>query len=247
MSRAKKAPTAPTPTAETTETVASIKGFSTSWTCRGFQYAPGQTYEMTGPARHCASGFHACDAEAHPLDVFGYYSPAGSRFADVTQGGQISRSDSDSKIASTRITIGAEIHLHELVQRAIRWVFDRSKPEGETATGYQGAASATGDRGAASATGYQGAASATGYQGAASATGDQGAASATGDRGAASATGDRGAVMGMAGCALFLVYRDPDSGEILHAWAGIAGRDGIEPGVWYSLDESGSPVRVEGR
>ncbi|UZO91727.1 DUF7666 domain-containing protein [Roseomonas mucosa] len=220
MSRAKKAPTAPTPTAETTETVASIKGFSTSWTCRGFQYAPGQTYEMTGPARHCASGFHACDAEAHPLDVFGYYSPAGSRFADVTQGGQISRSDSDSKIASTRITIGAEIHLHELVQRAIRWVFDRSKPEGETATGDQGAASATGD---------------------------QGAASATGGRGAASATGGRGAVMGMAGCALFLVYRDPDSGEILHAWAGIAGRDGIEPGVWYSLDESGSPVRVEGR
>ena len=118
-----------------------------------------------------------------------------------------------------------------------------------SATGTSGAASATGYGGAASATGYSGAASATGYSGAASATGDSGAASATGDRGAASATGDRGAamasgyegrVMGAKGCALFLVQRDIN-GKILHAWAGIVGRDGIEPDTWYTL-KGGKPV-----
>ena len=130
-----------------------------------------------------------------------------------------------------------------------------------SATGYQGAASATGYRGAASATGYQGAASATGDQGAASATGDHGAASATGYRGAASATGYRGAasatgdqgaamscgvsgsVRGAAGNALFLVERGEDY-EIVNVWAGIAGRDGIEPDTFYTLRD-GQPVKLE--
>ena len=122
-----------------------------------------------------------------------------------------------------------------------------------SATGFQGAASATGFQGAASATGYQGAASATGYHGAASATGEQGAASATGSRGAASATGEQGIAlaggyegkaMAAEGCALFLVSRDYDTGKIIHAWAGIAGRDGIKPLVWYTLGVDGEPVEA---
>ena len=76
------------------------------------------------------------------------------------------------------------------------------------------------------------------------AVGPSGAASATGPSGAASATGVCGAVMGANGCALFLVYRTPHSGEIMHAWAGIAGRGGIKPLVWYRLNESGQPVEI---
>jgi hypothetical protein len=49
--------------------------------------------------------------------------------------------------------------------------------------------------------------------------------------------------MGKDGCALFLVYRDPnDNWNIKHAWAGIAGRDGIKAETWYSLNENGKPV-----
>ena len=76
----------------------------------------------------------------------------------------------------------------------------------------------------------------------ASATGYCGAASATGDQGAASATGKYGQVSGIAGTALFLVERD-DDWNIIHAWAGIVGKDGIEPSTWYTLRD-GKPTKV---
>src|SRR6185437_7286967 len=159
------------------QSVISYKGFNQDWTCRDYQFEVGKSYEMDGKIEACERGFHACE---HPLNVFDYYPPSLSRFAEVTQSGALARHDGDTKIASAKITINCELSIGELVKRAVKYVFDRAKPEGETATGDWGAASATGDQGAASATGYQGAASATGAQGAASATGARGAASATG-------------------------------------------------------------------
>jgi hypothetical protein len=50
--------------------------------------------------------------------------------------------------------------------------------------------------------------------------------------------------MGAEGCALFLVYRDPETYDIKHAWAGIAGQNGIEALCWYMLDADGKPVKV---
>ncbi len=182
--------------------IEAIKSFDANLRCRDFQFEIGKTYTQDGEIVICENGFHAI--EGHPLEVFNYYAPAFSRFAIVECSGNIARNEGDdSKIASASITIKAELRLHELIQRAVKWVFARAKPENSSsatggqgaasATGYQGAASATGDQGAASATGHQGAASATGYEGAASATGGQGAASATDDQGAASATGYQGA------------------------------------------------------
>ena len=176
------------------------KGMDQNMQCLGFQYEVGKEYEHTGPLKCCPSeeeakkgigGFHACE---YPLDVFNYYPPAGSRFFEVEQSGKLSKSDDDSKVASTKIKIGAEISIAGLVKAAVEYTKERgTEVPGGHATGYRGAASATGYQGAASATGYQGAASATGNRGAASATGYRGAASATGDRGAASATGYQGA------------------------------------------------------
>ena len=240
------------------EVITTYKGFDNNLQCRGFQYAIGETYEHDGEAKACNSGFHACE---YPLDVLGYYAPAGSRFAIVEQSGQLSRHDDDSKVASTKIKVTAEIGLPGLIKAAIEYTMKRAKPEGgstatgcqgaASVTGYQGAASATGNLGAASATGYRGAASATGYQGAASATGNQGAASVTGYRGAASATGDQGAamasgyagrVMGKDGCALFLVERN-DEYEIIATWSGIAGKNGVKAETWYTLRD-GKPMEV---
>ena len=166
------------------------KGFDKDLKCRGFQYEIGKEYE-TDKAVACETGFHACE---YPLDVLGYYPPNDSRYCEVEQSGETDKRGDDTKVASTKIRIGAEIGIAGLVKAAIEYTKERAtEVKGGRTSQDQGAASATGDCGAASATGDQGAASATGDRGAASATGDRGAASATGDCGAASATGDRGA------------------------------------------------------
>ena len=211
------------------------KGMDKDMKCRGFQYEVGGEYE-TDKAKACECGFHACE---YPLDVFNYYPPAGSRFFEVEQSGSISKSDEDTKVASTKIKIGAELSITGLVKAAVEYTKERcTQDEGASATGIRGAASATGDQGAASATGYQGAAYATGRQGAASATGYQGAASATGKASAAMACGIEGKAMGNIGCALFLVERGEHDGEtypIVSVKAVIVDGENVKPGVWYTL------------
>ena len=214
--------------------VHSVKGFDRDLKCRGFQFEPGKTYTVTGKIEACKNGFHACE---NPLDILQYYPAGSSRFFTVEQSGDIARHSEDSKIASAKIIIGIELSISDMVKRAVEWVFSRSKPEGETATG---------DSGAASATGYSGAASATGDSGAASATGYSGAASATGKHSVAVASGKDGRAMAAEGCAICLVNRDPNTGEIRHIRASKVGENGILPDVWYSLSDAGEFVKVEG-
>ena len=164
------------------------KGFNKDMTCRGFQYEEGKEYEEE-TADACHSGFHACE---YPLDCFSHYSPDESVYHEVEQSGEFDRDGDDSKVASTKIKIGARLDISGLVKAAIDFTMSRVKKEVESDEHY-GASSATGDYGASSATGYKGASSATGYKGASSATGNYGASSATGDCGASSATGDCGA------------------------------------------------------
>jgi hypothetical protein len=217
------------------DVIVSYKGFDANWQCRGYQFEVGKTYEHQGEVKACSGGFHACE---HPLNVFAYYAPALSRFAVVEQSGDLSRHD-DTKVASRRITIKAEIGIPGLVKAAIEYVTSRCKPvdpeSPASATGDQGAASATGDQGAASATGTWGAASATGTWGAASATGYQGAASATGDQGAASATGDQGAASatGYQGAASATGYQGAASATGYQGAASATGYQGAASATGY--------------
>ena len=227
------------------ETIKSYKGFDKDLKCRGFQYEVGKEYEMEGPVKACQSGFHACEA---PIDVLAYYAPATSRYCEVEQSGETSRDGKDTKVASSKIKIGAEIGIPGLVKAQIEWVKTKTHEEkgghatgdygAASATGYQGAASATGDYGAASATGDYGAASATGGRGAASATGYQGAASATGKDGVAMACGFAGKVRGSIGNAMFLVERGKWNGEtfpILNVAAFVIDGEKYRPNTWYTL------------
>ncbi|WP_458783070.1 DUF7666 domain-containing protein, partial [Phocaeicola dorei] len=165
------------------------KAFDKDLSCRGFKYEVGKEYEETGDIKACEKGFHACP---YPLDVFGYYAPAGSRFCEVEQSGKIDDSESD-KVCSSKIRIGAELDIRGLVKAAISFVKERCTNEcnaepGKPATAGDSGAATAGDYGAATA-GNRGAATAGDY-GAATA-GNRGAATA-GDRGAATA-GNRGA------------------------------------------------------
>ena len=146
------------------EVIKSYKGFNKDMTCRGFQYEENKEYEEK-EAVACETGFHACE---YPLDCLSYYKPAESVYHEVEQSGKLSRNSNDSKIASTKIKIGAKLSIAGLVEAAIEYTKERVKPEANS-DDYKGASSATGDYGASSATGNCGASSATGYKGASSA------------------------------------------------------------------------------
>ena len=155
--------------------VKSYKGFNKDMTCRGFKYEEGKEYEEPS-VEICDHGFHACE---YPLDCLEYYAPNKSVYHEAEQSGEIQKQSDDSKVASTKIKIGAEISIAGLVKAAIEYTTERTKKESDN-DDQSGASSATGDYGASSATGDYGASSATGYKGASSATGDYGASSATG-------------------------------------------------------------------
>ena len=174
------------------------KAFDKDLSCRGFKYEVGKEYEETGDIKACEKGFHACP---YPLDVFGYYAPAGSRFCEVEQSGKIDDSESD-KVCSSKIRIGAELDIRGLVKAAISFVKERCTNEcnaepGKPATAGDSGAATAGDYGAATA-GYRGAATAGNY-GAATA-GDSGAATA-GNYGAATAGNSGAATAGDSGAA----------------------------------------------
>jgi hypothetical protein len=173
-----------------------FKGFDKNLQCRGFQYEPGKSYEEPR-ANLCHGGFHACE---RPLDVFGYYPPATSRYAEVDLDGVTEQRDGDSKRVGTKITIGAEFSIPLLAKAHFEYVkshttFEHTDPKQATA-GFKGAATA-GDSGAATA-GDSGAATAGNY-GAATA-GNYGAATA-GDSGAATAGFKGAATAGFKGAA----------------------------------------------
>ncbi|EIL7302518.1 hypothetical protein LL864_000253 [Salmonella enterica] len=199
-----------------TKEIVTFKGFNKDLTCRDFQFAIGETFHHDGKVEACGSGFHACEC---PFDVFSYYPPAESRYAETISFGVIDREEEgDTKIASASITIKSELTLPQFIQRGIEWIWSKIDKSLEqqimtgdwsaatntgdwsaatntgnrsaaTNTGDWSAATNTGNRSAATNTGYQSAATNTGYQSAATNTGNQSAATNTGNRSAATNTG----------------------------------------------------------
>ena len=142
------------------EIIKSYKGFNKDMTCRGFQYEEGKEYEEE-TADVCNSGFHACE---HPLDCLNYYSPNESVYHEVEQSGEFDRGEDDSKVASTKIKIGARLDISGLVKAAIDFTMSRVKKEAGSDE-YYGASSATGYKGASSAEDKDAVAVAWGYKG----------------------------------------------------------------------------------
>lgn len=132
------------------------KGFNPDMTCRDFKYGEGKDYEEQGDIKACNKGFHFC---LHPLDIFGYYSPANgvmNKFHEVEGSGDMDVDTDDTKIACSKIHIGAELSIKSIVDAAIKFTFERCKwTKDKNATGNYGAASATGKDGIALAAGYQ--------------------------------------------------------------------------------------------
>ncbi|ECE8649220.1 hypothetical protein EWE24_02050 [Salmonella enterica subsp. enterica serovar Weltevreden] len=254
-----------------TKEIVTFKGFNKDLKCRDFQFEIGKTFHHDGKVEACGSGFHACEC---PFDVFSYYSPADSRFAETISFGITDREeDGDTKIASASITIKAELTLPQFIQRGIEWIWSKIDKSLEqqimcgdcsaatntgdcsaaTNTGNRSAATNTGDCSAATNTGDCSAATNTGYCSAATNTGDCSAATNTGNRSAAEVSGSQsvaaafgieGKARASEGGAIVLCYRDED-GELIHIRASKVGENGIMPNTWYQLNEDGEFVACE--
>ena len=231
------------------------KAFDKDLSCRGFKYEVGKEYEETGDIKACEKGFHACP---YPLDVFGYYAPAGSRFCEVEQSGKIDGSESD-KVCSSKIRIGAELDIRGLVKAAVSFVKERCTNEcnaepGKPATAGDSGAATAGDRGAATA-GNRGAATAgdsgaatAGNYGAATA-GNYGAATArgkasTGSNGLSVARGNNVRVKGGIGSILVIAEEREDTYDIVDWKAVLVDGEVVKADTWYRL-ENGELVEVD--
>ena len=242
--------------------IISYKGMDSKMQCRGMQYEVGKEFSVDGDIECCGNGLHACE---RPLDVFGYYAPGtGARYFRVEQSGEMARDASDSKVASRKMRVDAEIGIPGLVKAHIEYVkthttTEHTDPERATAgyrgaatAGYRGAATAgncgaatAGDSGAATA-GYCGAATA-GYRGAATAgycgaatAGDSGAATSRGSasvgaNGIACARSDAPMARGGMGAVLVLVEEPSDSYNIAHWKAVEVDGKTVKADTWYRL------------
>ncbi|ECO2276477.1 hypothetical protein DBR69_05790 [Salmonella enterica subsp. enterica serovar Newport] len=200
-----------------TKEIVTFKGFNKDLTCRDFQFAIGETFHHDGKVEACGSGFHACEC---PFDVFSYYPPAESRYAETISFGVIDREEEgDTKIASASITIKSELTLPQFIQRGIEWIWSKIDKSLEQQI-------MTGNRSAATNTGYRSAAEVSGSQSVAASLGIEGKARAS------------------EGGAIVLCYRDED-GELIHIRASKVGENGIMPDTWYQLDEDGEFVECE--
>ena len=88
------------------------KVFNPDWTCRGFQYAVGETYKHDGEISICNKGFHFCRKAA---DCFGYYKfDPSNKVAEVEAVGLV-ESDGDKSVTN-EIRIVREIPWADLLE-----------------------------------------------------------------------------------------------------------------------------------
>ena len=172
--------------------------------CRGFQYIEGETY-TTERAVLCKTGFHAC---LEPMDVLGYYHPStGAVIHEVEVAddavGHEPHELRDSKVATTRITVGARIDIMGMVKAHLGLVWDRvakvraAKPNQYSSgdqsiaatSGYRSIAATSGYRSTAATSGYLSTAATSGYRSIAATSGDQSIAATSGYRSTAATSG----------------------------------------------------------
>ncbi|MDL4128716.1 DUF7666 domain-containing protein [Salmonella enterica] len=236
-----------------TKEIVTFKGFNKELKCRDFQFEIGKTFHHDGKVEACGSGFHACE---FPFDVFSYYPPAESRYAETISFGVTDREEEgDTKIASASITIKAELTLPQFIQRGIEWIWSKIDKSLEqqimsgnwsaaTNTGNCSAATNTGNCSAATNTGDWSAATNTGDWSAATNTGNWSAAEVSGSQSVAAALGIEGKARASEGGAIVLCYRDKN-GELIHIRASKVGENDIMPNTWYQLNEDGEFVECE--
>ena len=197
-------------------TIKAYKGFNKDMTCKGFQYKEGQEYHHDGAVKACNSGFHACEA---PVDCFNYYAPGQSVFHEVELGGETSRDTDDTKIAASRIKIGAKINVAGICKAQFEFVRSRCTNEHNAEEGKPATA---GSYGAATSRGK----------------------SSTGKNGLSVARGNNVRVRGGLGAVLVIAEENRGNYDIKEWKAAVVDGERIKADTWYKL-ENGEFVECE--
>ena len=222
------------------EKIIAYKAMDKNMMCRGKQYEVGTTYRED-KADCCHSGMHACE---NPLDVLHYYPLKDSpRFFEVECGGNVDKSEEDSKLACTELTVKGEVNFAGLVKATVNAVFNRVKGKYSFSSGYSSTAGSSGYSSTAGSSGYSSTAGSSGNYSTAVATGDYCSAKADGKDSIAVVNGACGKACGALGCYLVLTEYD-DDGRM--RWAKIEKVDGtrIKENVYYTL-KNGEFVEVK--
>ena len=198
------------------------KGFDKDLKCHGFQYEIGKEYEENA-VDICHKGFHACE---YPMDVFGYYNPADSRYCEVDLDTN-EQTEEDSNRVGKKIKIETEIGLSGLIQAGVKFILEKVdfKSAKESNTGNRSAATNTGN------------------QSAATNTGDWSAATVGGAESIAVVTGYGSKAKGAVGCWLVLTERD-EKMHILGVQAVCVDGETIKADTFYML-ENGAITEVD--
>ena len=231
------------------EKIIAYKAMDKNMQCRGKQYEVGKTY-YEDEADCCHAGMHACE---NPLDVLHYYPlRGGPRFFEVECGGNVDKSEEDSKLACTELTVKGEVNFAGLVKATVNAVFNRVKGKepfssGNYSTagssGYSSTAGSSGDYSTAGSSGDYSTAGSSGNYSTAGSSGNSSTAAATGAYCSAKADGKDsiavvngacGKACGALGCYLVLTEYDDDGNMLLAKMAKVDGAV-IKENTWYTL------------
>ena len=98
---------------QTNQPVKGYKVFNPDWTCRGFQYEVGKTFEEDVTPECCEAGFHFCTKAS---DCFNYYNfDSNNKVAEVLALGEVDSHSDNTKCCTNKIQIVREISWQELL------------------------------------------------------------------------------------------------------------------------------------
>ena len=220
--------------------IIAYKAMDKNMQCRGKQYEVGKTYHED-KADCCKAGMHACE---NPLDVLHYYPLKDSpRFFEVECGGDVDKSDQDSKLACTELTVKGELNLAGLIKATVGAIFKRAEKEKTATSGDSSSAATSGAYSSAATSGDSSSAATSGWRSSAATSGAYSSAAVLGKDSIAVANGAHSKARGALGCYLVLTEYD-DGGNFL--WAKMAHVDGkiIKENTWYTL-KNGEFVEAE--
>ena len=195
------------------EKIIAYKAMDKNMQCRGKQYEVGKTYHED-KADCCHAGMHACE---NPLDVLHYYPLKDSpRFFEVECGGDVDKSEEDSKLACTELTVKGEVKFAGLVKATVNAVFNRVKGKEPFSSGRCSTAGSSGRCSTAAA------------------TGSYCRTKVDGKDSIAVANGYKSKARGAMGCYIVLTEYDDDGNMLLAKMAKVDGSS-IKENVFYTL------------